>query len=353
MFLVGFGLLPASKLGWFRPLAVCYSRGLSVATVADIIKERPYLLKPTAEYERDLFDVPFKHDPDVTAALKALKTAKHMRVSEGELDFGYLETESSLFSDEMIGRNILFVRNFPPTYLHIFIHAKGWYFLVILEYPSPHFKPITFIDCLTVRQFHFLPPPEKFESTQGYSSQRGASAIQVMFLEEELAFTTEPPRSSVIESFHPESTEYLFEPSGLTNGVTEPFWNGLSLPIKAMCEPDKRRYKEFCKNGGVKAYMPCWTEEELVLAGRMLEDKGQVPEGMDYSEKGIRGRYRQFGGIIRHVLPSSVDYLEGIEGEQSGALKSLEAEKLRVLADFPEIERHNDYNIPISHYLMC
>jgi hypothetical protein len=89
-------------------------------------------------------------------------------------------------------------------------------------------------------------------------------------------------------------------------------------------------YKEFCKNGGVKLYMPVFTLPELLSIGKYLLDDRCVPEELtkEYSPKQIERRFHQFGGILRHVLPLSVSYLTRCLLDQSEAISKCDAHAL-------------------------
>ena len=70
-----------------------------------------------------------------------------------------------------------------------------------------------------------------------------------------------------------------------------------------MCSPDRRRYKEFLKNGSNLYYIPCWSLTELKLVGASIAKTHKNPNF--YSPEAAEKRYNQFGGIIRYVIPSS------------------------------------------------
>lgn len=152
-------------------------------------------------------------------------------------------------------------------------------------------------------------------------------------------------------AFNPESTEYLFEPNKEAIG---PDYDELTLPIRASCSPDERRYKEFNKNGGTKVYLPCWAQDELLFAGQVLQDKGLTPKDVDYSDKAIKDRYHQFGGIFRHVLPSSADGLEESNNLQNSAFK-IESNRIRVLSISmaPDIEPIHLFPIFFFNAICC
>jgi hypothetical protein len=105
------------------------------------------------------------------------------------------------------------------------------------------------------------------------------------------------------------------------------------VPTLITVSPDTSRYDEFQKNGGVYFYMPCYTEQELLTIGNYLRGNKDVnppipsrlPEGMDeeYTEESSKNRFKQFGGIIRHVLPLSTENLDDIKAKQKQAIREV------------------------------
>ena len=185
----------------------------------------------------------------LTSALKVLKAAKPVCVCE-ETGLSYLETEPSMFPEMEIGPNILFVRR---CYAKLFEHLRARQKAVLLGNPGISKSKFHAYMLYRYLQSDITPlPPNHLESIappQVIIRQIGYSEMQLMFLEDCLAFTTYPAHP-VISPFSPATTEYLYEPG--PNVRCEPFYSGLTLSTKATCAPDESQYKEFCKNGGEK-----------------------------------------------------------------------------------------------------
>jgi hypothetical protein len=84
--------------------------------------------------------------------------------------------------------------------------------------------------------------------------------------------------------------------------VTEPHFEELRIPTLTTVSPQLARYKEFCKNGGVKLYMPVFTLPELLSVGKYLLGDRCVPEEptKEYSPKQIERRFHQFFWSCAH-----------------------------------------------------
>ena len=102
-------------------------------------------------------------------------------------------------------------------------------------------------------------------------------------------------------SLDPDSALYLFE---LLSSKIEPRYSGHQIWTIATCSPDAVQYKEFCKNGALKYYVPYWTFTELKAVGNHIV-KGNHALKEFMSPQAIEERYKRFGGIIRYVIPSS------------------------------------------------
>ena len=149
--------------------------------------------------------------------------------------------------------------------------------------------------------------------------------------------------ATLLRCFDPETSLYLMEP-GIT--VAEPFIEDLLIPTLATVSPNPARYKEFCKNGGIVMYMPVVTLAELLAIGKYLLENEHVPELLqpEYSSEQITKRFHQFGGIFRHVLPLSLDYLDMCRSSQSEAISKCNAHALLVSGNVEDVD--------VSHFIM-
>ena len=139
--------------------------------------------------------------------------------------------------------------------------------------------------------------------------QQAGDTMTVYDIENRLAYYLDSASRGLLLCFDPKLTLYLFEPAELKQ---EPFYHGVQSPTLATVSPDSRRYKEFTKNGAIRVYMPTYTCDELLAAGDYLMKQSHFPKAMKdlYSPVKIAKRHDEFGGIFRHVLPSSVKVLQ-------------------------------------------
>eukprot|EP01036_Dinobryon_divergens_P034148 gene34148-44122_t len=101
------------------------------------------------------------------------------------------------------------------------------------------------------------------------------------------------------------------------------------MSILATCSPGPSRYKEFCKNGATKIYMPLFMEDELLAIGRHMRERPDFPAELSdlYSDDNIRKSFIVYGGIIRHVLPDSAGKWMDLKREKTAAFRGIDWRK--------------------------
>jgi len=117
-----------------------------------------------------------------------------------------------------------------------------------------------------------------------------------------------------------------------------------SLPTLVTVSPDESRYKEFHKNGGVKLYLPNWTLEELQTVGKHMRDIKSVPEGISYSSEAIQERYEEYGGIFRHILPTSLAQLESTAKSKNQSISKVDLNTIFRIGDIEDPD--------VSHFIV-
>ena len=153
------------------------------------------------------------------------------------------------------------------------------------------------------------------------------TTMTVYDIERAVAYVGEAS-SSLLECFDPEVTLYLFEPAQWE--TDQPFFSEIDHSTLATISPDSTRYKEFCKNGATQMKMPIYTRDELLAAGDYLLKQSHFPEAMKdlYSPLNIAKRHDEFGGIFRHVLPTSVKSLETYYKKRQLAIDNCNAKEI-------------------------
>lgn len=151
----------------------------------------------------------------------------------------------------------------------------------------------------------------------------------------------------VLNCFHGVKMLYLYEPF---NVLCEP----LSCPSMTLVTTSNPvRYKEFCRQeGALKFYMPSYELEELLDVGRYLRTQPDVmkspPLVAAYSDCEIEKRFREFGGIYRHVLPRNLDVIDDYRSQRRTAIFRLEGERL-LLGNTVEDPGVDDF---LAHYVV-
>jgi hypothetical protein len=116
--------------------------------------------------------------------------------------------------------------------------------------------------------------------------------------------------------------------------------------ILATVSPERKRYKEFEKNGGLKLFMPLFRLSELQEIGKHIRQQPSTSDTTKIllSNTSIDARYHEFGGIIRYVLPDNNRMLAFVRSDRNQAIKETSPKRL-----------HNPITIEdnyISHLIM-
>ena len=148
----------------------------------------------------------------------------------------------------------------------------------------------------------------------------------------------------ILDCFKPSLTTYLFEP---LDTFFEPYLCLLQTVIT--CSPDRSRYHEFHKRGGVKLYMPCWKLDELLAVGAYMVKCNPELEDFHSPEK-IKEKFHQFGGIYRYVLPNHQDDYTSALSDQLSVLN--ESVPMDLFIPGKNIERTDNRKRLISHFIL-
>lgn len=187
------------------------------------------------------------------------------------------------------------------------------------------------------RHFEAL-PPDCWGSTEiphVVIRQISNKSMHVFFIREKLCFNA-PCDYQTLHHFNPRTTIYLYEPGDSLQG---PYYLQQTMPILATMSLNPVRYHEFCKNKGKKRFMPLYTEEELVAIAGFTRSRGG-----DVTDEVVRQRFKEFGGIIRHILFSDEDDLDEVRLAVEEAITECDVYKLLNLS--------NIENPSVSHFIM-
>jgi len=195
----------------------------------------------------------------------------------------------------------------------------------------------------------FDPLPIKSNGSQSIPNviiiQKGVSRMTINLIKEKESFNIKGIDDRLLELFDESTAEYWFEPD---SSKTEPFYDGIELPILITVSPNIDRYKEFSKNGAVMSYMPVYELEELLAIGQYMIKNSKGNNLNDFqkyilSDESIIKKYEEYDGIIRHVFPYVKKQEEEIILLKNQALKEFNYKSFKVTMN---IENSN-----ISHLL--
>ena len=290
-----------------------------------------------------------KFEPTLDSSLtKLMNGLASCSVSNLSSDVDLITLSESCLPEDTIesASQFIYARRFYPELLkNIRKHKR----VVLLSNPGTGksiFQFYYLAKLLNPQAFKDLLPPDSTGSSEipeVVIRQVGTHIMQIYFVKAKVVHLITTVSVGVLYCFDPKTTLYFFEPG---ESKVEPMWAGTTMSIFSCCSPDEIRYKEFCKNRGLKLYMPLFTISELQSIGKHMRAQPHFPCDLKslYSKKGISNSYHHYGGIIRHVLPSSLEYVESIERMKNEAIE--EADWLQYMKS-PNIE-----NSKISHFIV-
>jgi len=239
-------------------------------------------------------------------------------------------------SDIEVANKCLYIRKFYPDLLAELRHYKR---TVLLGNPGTG-KSILFYYYLAricnTDKFGELPPDFRGQTAppEVIVYQIGNDRLIVLFVKLQLAHAIAKRDVDVLSSFDPKTTLYIFDPG---YDVCTPLKCELATPTLLLVSPNEIRYKEFVKHSGVKVFMPCFTDTELFAIGKHMREQPDFPNNLIslYTDDALQQRYHDFGGIIRHVCPSTERDIRNSYESQLNAINRCNAQKI-LSADYLE-----------------
>jgi hypothetical protein len=238
-----------------------------------------------------------------------------------------------------IGSNILFVRNF---YFELLTKIRTFKKTCLVGNPGTQKSVFQFYYLTMIKKAYddenSQLPPDCYKNCKPPKIiiRQEGKAFSIYVLQDKVTFELNNFDLRNLRCFDPKETLYLYEPHNL---FAEPLYDH-SIPTLSTNSPDPRRYKEFVKNGAIKLYMPCLKLEELKTIGKFLCERPDFPSSMKdlYSESKIIERFEEYGGIFRHVLPTSEEYLDNLKNEKNKVIDNLTNEAMTKLLNNVDIE---------------
>ena len=231
------------------------------------------------------------------------------------------------FDRKIVGPNVVFIRDF---YVALLTLIRSYDRCVMIGNPGISKSVFQYFYLMWILNPELVGPllPDYRGCTDPPKVviRQVGNLMTIYDIEKRVAYHELPANEIIVGYFDPEVTLYLYEP-GLTKGK-EPM--DVDCPTFATVLPDTSRYKYFSRHGGAHVYMPVYKLKELLDIGKYLLDKKQVPEAMrgEYSPVNITLRYEEFGGIIRHVLPVSMDRIRSTRQDISLAIEQCDPKRL-------------------------
>jgi len=270
------------------------------------------------ELAEDYVELRPKRVPETSALLRDLADAK--RPQDIGAGVSVIALKDSLLPLKGHGSQFLFFREFYGSLLE---RIRQFERVVLLGNPGVGKSVFAYYYLWRmIQNKDSLPPDHKGNTNrpQVVLFQSGEKDFSNMFLSSLTAEAVTEDSKRLLSLMDPSKSIYFFEPAECKR---EPYFGNLDIPTVAFCSPDPVRYKEFCKNGGEMLYMPCWSQDELLVVGRFLRDNDDNLSAENralLADKEVLERFSQFGGIFRHVIPSRPSYVERCHISQTRAI---------------------------------
>ena len=200
-----------------------------------------------------------KYEPQLDGSLTVLmKGLSSCNVSNLNADVDLITLSERCLPEDSIepASQFIYIRSFYPELLKAIRKFKK---VVLLSNPGTGKSMFQFYylaRLLNPTAFKDPLPPDSSGSSEIPEiviRQFSTVSMEVYFVKAKVAHLVPIVNQNVLRCFDPKTTIYFFE-SG--SSKVEPMWESIRMPIFASCSPDEVRYKEFCKNGGIKLYMP-------------------------------------------------------------------------------------------------
>ncbi|KAH9147246.1 hypothetical protein AeRB84_009088, partial [Aphanomyces euteiches] len=152
----------------------------------------------------------------------------------------------------------------------------------------------------------------------------------IFFKQERLHFGIKHRYQPELWDLDNKSTLLLYEPGVSTDeiqiyGITQGY-------VWATVSPLESRYKQFCKAHGVKKYMGCATEEEILFMAAVLDKGIDIDSELKplYTSASVRQRLQRFGPVHRVILPTGTGILTMVRHRADMVMANLDVmESLR------------------------
>jgi hypothetical protein len=145
----------------------------------------------------------------------------------------------------------------------------------------------------------------------------------------------------LLQALDPDRALYFYEP---LQSLKEPELNHFISTFATM-SPNPVRYHEFRKKNPCRLYYPLRTLKELkAIYNHMITTSGVLDPPTDINYPEIELRFKEFGGVIRHVICSR----KALADARQDKLRRIQELDFKVLLKDPNIERQE-----VSHYIMC
>jgi hypothetical protein len=291
-------LLQTSKIIMFslkRSLEKVSSSQFRTLTSASLLSQNPAI-----KYRPD-WDFPINECQICTDLIEDLASARVEDLPNSQLKAVVLKRSILFSEDEAFARNVLYIRHHHELLLEkvrsvafstLLLGSPGtaksmFQYYYLLRMVNPYFKSEL--------------PPTKCGRTQlpDMVIREVAKMVELYDIKNLKGYSMKNMDARLLRRLDPDKALYFFDPVQSRDGPTQ----NHHVPILATMDPNPVRYHGFKKKNPSRLYCPLWTLEELKAVHKHMNTAhGVIDPPSQISEQEIESNYREFGGIIRHVI---------------------------------------------------
>jgi hypothetical protein len=304
---------------------------------SSLLSENPAIKYPSA------WNFPIEESPMLTELIEDLSTAEIEDLPNSQVKAVVLKHSYLFAKGEAYARNVLYIRHHQETILEK-IRSLAFSCL-LLGNPGTAKSAFQYYYLLRMVNPFFMNrlPSNMLGQTEvpDLVIRQNVNEVELYDIKNRKGYSMKDMDVRLLKALDPDKALYFYDPG---KSLDEPELAHF-ISIFATMSPNPIRYHEFKKKHPIRLYYPMWSLEELKAVHRHMNTAdGVIDPPSDISDDDIAARFREFGGILRHVICSK----RALIAAREDRTKHIQEVDFKLVLQDPNIERPS-----VSHYIMC